>query len=264
MSTAAPQPRTRPSGTAALGRAPRAAQAGAAHPGVVHAPGRPLAAGVPQGPRGRRDARVLPRPRPGHRDHPAAGAPPRRRRGDLLLRHRACRSRRSASTSTSCPASARSSPQPVRTPRRPRPAARPRRPSTSPTSPSRCAARRASSAPRRSSASPARRSPSRPTSSRAARPRNHEHTKALMYGDPRAVGRPVRPARADLRRRSCGSRSRPAPRAVQLFDSWAGALPPADYAAFVLPHSAAALAAVADLGVPAHPLRRRHRRAARR
>ena len=37
---------------------------------------------------------------------------------------------------------------------------------------------------------------------------------------------------------------------VQLFDSWVGALPLADYERYVAPHSAAALAAVADLGVP--------------
>jgi uroporphyrinogen decarboxylase len=38
--------------------------------------------------------------------------------------------------------------------------------------------------------------------------------------------------------------------AVQLFDSWVGALNRADYVRFVQRHSAAALAAVADLDVP--------------
>jgi uroporphyrinogen decarboxylase len=38
--------------------------------------------------------------------------------------------------------------------------------------------------------------------------------------------------------------------AVQLFDSWAGALTPSDYERFVMPASAKVLDAVADLGVP--------------
>lgn len=38
--------------------------------------------------------------------------------------------------------------------------------------------------------------------------------------------------------------------AIQLFDSWAGALGPEDYRTYVLPHSRAVLSAVANLGVP--------------
>jgi uroporphyrinogen decarboxylase len=38
--------------------------------------------------------------------------------------------------------------------------------------------------------------------------------------------------------------------AIQLFDSWAGALSLADYQEYVAPHSADVLAAVADLDVP--------------
>ena len=37
---------------------------------------------------------------------------------------------------------------------------------------------------------------------------------------------------------------------MQLFDSWAGALTPADYRAHVMPHSARVLAAAGELGVP--------------
>ena len=79
--------------------------------------------------------------------------------------------------------------------------------------------------------------------------RTHEHTKALMHGDPELwhdlCGRLAQISGAFLRVQVEAGAS-----AVQLFDSWVGALSRADYAAYALPHSAAALAAVADLGVP--------------
>lgn len=79
--------------------------------------------------------------------------------------------------------------------------------------------------------------------------RNHERTKALMYGDPGLwhdlCDRLAQISGAFLRVQAEAGAS-----VVQLFDSWVGALPRADYETFVLPHSTRALAAVADLAVP--------------
>jgi uroporphyrinogen decarboxylase len=79
--------------------------------------------------------------------------------------------------------------------------------------------------------------------------KNHEHTKALMHGDPQLwhalCGRLAQISGAFLRVQAQAGAS-----AVQLFDSWVGALSRADYETFVQPHSTVALSAVADLDVP--------------
>lgn len=76
--------------------------------------------------------------------------------------------------------------------------------------------------------------------------RNHEHTKALMHGDPQLwhdlCSRLAQIAGAYLRIQVEAGAS-----AVQLFDSWVGYLSRADYEAYVRPHSAQALEAVAGL-----------------
>jgi uroporphyrinogen decarboxylase len=79
--------------------------------------------------------------------------------------------------------------------------------------------------------------------------RNHENTKALMYGAPDIWD--------ELMRRLAGIQATwlriqvaAGASAIQLFDSWVGALPAADYLAHVLPHSRAVLAALEDTGVP--------------
>ena len=79
--------------------------------------------------------------------------------------------------------------------------------------------------------------------------KNHEHTKAMMHGDPELwhalCGRLAQISGAFLRVQAQAGAS-----VVQLFDSWVGALSRKDYEAFVLPHSRVALSAVADLGLP--------------
>ncbi len=79
--------------------------------------------------------------------------------------------------------------------------------------------------------------------------KNHERTKALMHGDPELwdalCARLAQISGEFLRVQAEAGAS-----AVQLFDSWVGALSRADYTRHVQRHSATALAAVADLGVP--------------
>jgi uroporphyrinogen decarboxylase len=79
--------------------------------------------------------------------------------------------------------------------------------------------------------------------------RSHEQTKALMLGDPtlwealmRALVAIIGPhLRAQV---AAGAQ------AVQLFDSWVGALSPDQYRRSVLPHSRAIIEGLADLDVP--------------
>ncbi len=79
--------------------------------------------------------------------------------------------------------------------------------------------------------------------------RNHVATKALMHGDPELwhdlCARLAQISGAFLRVQAEAGAS-----AIQLFDSWVGALPVADYVRFVQPHSAVALDEVSDLGIP--------------
>ena len=79
--------------------------------------------------------------------------------------------------------------------------------------------------------------------------RDHARTKSLMYGAPDVwhalLERLSLVAGEFLRQQVLAGAS-----AIQLFDSWVGALPSRDYREYVLPHSARALSAVADLGVP--------------
>jgi len=79
--------------------------------------------------------------------------------------------------------------------------------------------------------------------------KNHEHTKAMMHGDPELwnalCARLAQISGAMLRVQAQAGAS-----VVQLFDSWVGVLSRQDYEAFVQPHSRTALSAVADLDVP--------------
>ncbi|HET8601404.1 MAG TPA: uroporphyrinogen decarboxylase [Segeticoccus sp.] len=79
--------------------------------------------------------------------------------------------------------------------------------------------------------------------------RHHARTKALMHGDP-ALWHDLCHRLAQLAGTFLKVQVEAGASAVQLFDSWAGALSRADYERFVLPHSRAALAAVEPLGVP--------------
>jgi uroporphyrinogen decarboxylase len=74
--------------------------------------------------------------------------------------------------------------------------------------------------------------------------RNHERTKALMHSAPE-VWHTLMARLADLTAEFLCAQVEAGVDAVQLFDSWAGALSLRDYRTFVLPHSARVLAAFA-------------------
>src|SRR5690349_21547872 len=70
--------------------------------------------------------------------------------------------------------------------------------------------------------------------------RDHARTKALMHGDP-ALWHELLDRLAGIARAFLQAQIGAGVAAVQLFDSWAGALSLADYEQFVLPHSRAVL-----------------------
>jgi uroporphyrinogen decarboxylase len=76
--------------------------------------------------------------------------------------------------------------------------------------------------------------------------RNYARTKALMYGEP-AVWHELASRLAEIARTYLQIQVAAGASAIQLFDSWAGALSEADYREYVLPHSAYVLAGVPDV-----------------
>jgi len=76
--------------------------------------------------------------------------------------------------------------------------------------------------------------------------KNHAATKTLMYGDP-GLWAALLERLADITLTFLRVQIDAGASAIQLFDSWVGALPAADYRALVQPHSARVLAAVADV-----------------
>jgi uroporphyrinogen decarboxylase len=79
--------------------------------------------------------------------------------------------------------------------------------------------------------------------------KNHDRTKALMYGDPglwhRLLGALADIAVSFLRVQIAAGAA-----AVQLFDSWVGVVSPDDYRRAILPHTGRVFAALAPAGVP--------------
>ena len=79
--------------------------------------------------------------------------------------------------------------------------------------------------------------------------KTHAATKAFMYGDP-AGWAALTDALAGIVLASLRSQVEAGAAAVQLFDSWAGALAAPDYERYVMPASRRILEGLADLGVP--------------
>lgn len=81
------------------------------------------------------------------------------------------------------------------------------------------------------------------------RSKEYVHTKALMYGQPK-VWEELANRLADMALATLRAQVAAGARAIQLFDSWVGALSEADYRRHVLPASQRIFAGLADLDVP--------------
>lgn len=79
--------------------------------------------------------------------------------------------------------------------------------------------------------------------------REFEHVKGLMFCQPGLFGQ-LMERLTDLLITYLGGQVAAGADALQIFDSWAGALAPDDYREHVLPHTARLVAAVRELGVP--------------
>ncbi len=79
--------------------------------------------------------------------------------------------------------------------------------------------------------------------------RTFSRTKALMHSEP-VLWHRLLDALAEISLASLRAQVGAGASAIQLFDSWAGALSPADYEEFVLPASRKVLRGMADLAVP--------------
>jgi uroporphyrinogen decarboxylase len=79
--------------------------------------------------------------------------------------------------------------------------------------------------------------------------KEHARTKAMMFGAP-DIWDALMSRIAAISASYLAVQVEAGASAVQLFDSWAGALSPADYERYVMPYSARVLAAAGELGVP--------------
>ena len=79
--------------------------------------------------------------------------------------------------------------------------------------------------------------------------KEHAKTKAMMFGAPDVWDALMRKI-AQISAAYLKVQVEAGASAVQLFDSWAGAMSPADYQRYVMPYSTSVLAAAGELGVP--------------
>jgi uroporphyrinogen decarboxylase len=79
--------------------------------------------------------------------------------------------------------------------------------------------------------------------------KNHDRTKAMMYGEPE-LWHALMERLSEITLAFLRVQVEAGAAAVQLFDSWVGAVAPDDYREFVLPHTSRIFAGLADLDVP--------------